>query len=246
MTPRVPFRPGKRRKAASATTAQGSGARTLTSRVETAKGRRSGSTRWLNRQLNDPYVQAAQRQGYRSRAAFKLLEMDERLHLLRPGQRVVDLGAAPGGWTQVAAQRVRAADSGGHVVAVDYRPMAPIPGAIHLEIDMTAEDAPQKISSALNGAAQLVLSDMAPDMIGEAMTDHLRSMALGEAALALAMTILAPGGGFVVKLLQGRDLLPFVVELRRLFASVRQLKPPASRLNSSEVYVVATGLRRPD
>jgi 23S rRNA (uridine2552-2'-O)-methyltransferase len=211
--------------------------------------RSASSTRWLQRQLNDPYVAEAQRLGYRSRAAFKLLQLDERFHLLKPGQRVVDLGAAPGGWTQVAAATVTAGKGGaagkggGRVVALDLLEMAPVPGAVVLHADFLDDAAPPQILAALDGPADLVLSDMAAPATGHAKTDHLRIVGLCEAALAFAETVLAPGGSFVAKVFQGGAEGTLLAALRRAFASVRHAKPPASRAESAETYVVATGFR---
>ncbi len=215
------------------------GSRRLAERVKTAKGRPLSSTRWLGRQLNDPYVAEAKRRGYRSRAAFKLIEMDDKLRLLRPGARVVDLGAAPGGWTQVAAQRVK----GGQVVALDVLEMDPVAGATVLCADFYAPEALAQLRGALGGPADLVLSDMAPPTTGEPDTDHLRIMSLAEVSLAFALEVLKPGGSFVVKLRQGAGEQEFFAGLRRHFATVRRIKPPASRPESSELYVVATGFR---
>lgn len=219
--------------------------RHLAERVRTAKGRSLSSTRWLGRQLNDPYVIEAKRSGYRSRAAFKLIEIDDKLHLLRPGARVVDLGAAPGGWAQVAVQRAK----GGQVVALDVLEMDPVPGAVVLNADFYAADAPDKLRDALGGPADLVLSDMAPPTTGQPDVDHLRIMSLAEAALAFAVEVLKPahgsypGGAFVAKVRQGSGEPEFFAELRKHFAAVRRIKPPASRPESAEVYVVGTGFR---
>jgi len=218
---------------------RGTGSRRLAERVKTAKGRPLSSTRWLGRQLNDPYVAEARRRGYRSRAAFKLIEMDDKLRLLRPGARVVDLGAAPGGWSQVAAQRAK----GGQVVALDVLEMDPVPGATVLRADFYAPEAPALLRAALGGPADLVLSDMAPPTTGQPDVDHLRIMALAEASFAFALEVLKPGGAFVVKLRQGSGEQEFFAGLRRHFAAVRRIKPPASRPESSEVYVVGTGFR---
>ena len=206
--------------------------------VRTAKRRTPASQRWLARQLNDPYVAAAKQQGWRSRAAFKLLELDDRFHLIRRGARVVDLGAAPGGWTQVAVQRGAA-----QVVAVDLLPMDPVPGAIVLQGDFTEPAMPQRLAEALGGKVDLVLSDMAPNTTGHAATDHLRIMALAEAALEFAVEVLAEGGSFVAKVFQGGAERAMLEQLKRRFATVRHAKPPASRKESSELYVVATGFR---
>ena len=214
------------------------GGRGLTTRLKTAKKRTIGSQRWLERQLNDPYVRAAQQQGLRSRAAFKLIELDEKHKLLRPGMRVVDLGAAPGGWTQVVVQK-----GGVRVVALDLLPMDPLPGAIILQGDFQDPAAEQAVLAALDGPADLVLSDMAPNTTGHNATDHLRIIGLAELALDFALKVLAPGGGFVAKVFQGgteKDLLDL---LKARFATVRHVKPPASRKDSAELYVVATGFR---
>jgi 23S rRNA (uridine2552-2'-O)-methyltransferase len=216
------------------------GGRLLASRLRHAKGRRAGSQRWLARQLNDPYVRAAQAQGLRSRAAFKLLELDARFRLLRPGARVVDLGAAPGGWTQVAARQV---GPSGRVVALDLLPMEPVLGATVLQGDFREERTERRVEEALGGPADLVLSDMAPNTTGHAATDHLRIVALAEIALGFALRVLAPGGAFVAKVFQGGAERELLDVLRRNFATVRHAKPPASRKESSELYVVATGFR---
>jgi len=209
-------------------------------RVKTAAKRSVSSARWLERQLNDPYVVEAQRRGLRSRAAFKLIELDDKYRLLRKGMRVLDLGAAPGGWSQIAAERV---GPQGRVLAVDILEMDPLPGVQVMQQDFMAEDAPDKIRAALNGPADLVLSDMAAPTIGHSRTDHLRIMALAEAAYQFASEVLAPGGAFLCKLFQGgatKDLLDL---LKRDFEQVRHVKPPASRADSAEIYVVATGFR---
>jgi 23S rRNA (uridine2552-2'-O)-methyltransferase len=214
--------------------------RSLSARLRSAKGRSAGSQRWLERQLNDPYVQAARAAGWRSRAAFKLIELDERFHLLKPGGRVVDLGAAPGGWTQVAAQRV---GERGRVVALDLLAMDPVAGAVVLQGDFQEKAAEQAVTEALGGQAELVLSDMAPNTTGHGATDHLRIMALAELALDFALGVLAPGGAFVAKVFQGGSEKAFLETLKRRFAQVRHAKPPASRKDSAELYVVATGFR---
>jgi 23S rRNA (uridine2552-2'-O)-methyltransferase len=216
-------------------------------RVRAAGGRSASSQRWLNRQLNDPYVAEAQRLGYRSRAAFKLAQLDARFHLFRPGQRVVDLGAAPGGWTQVAVAATKA-DRGagpgtGRVVALDLLEMTPLAGAQVLCGDFLEAGAPAALVAALGGPADVVLSDMAAATTGHAKTDHLRIVALAEAALAFAEDVLAPGGAFVVKVFQGGAEGALLQRLRRVFTAVRHAKPPASRAESAETYVVATGFR---
>ncbi|WP_022727523.1 RlmE family RNA methyltransferase [Fodinicurvata sediminis] len=221
---------------------RGSGAasRRLHTPVRTAKGRRASSTRWLQRQLNDPYVAEARARGYRSRAAFKILQIDEKVRLFRKGQVVVDLGAAPGGWAQVAVERV---GNGGRVIGIDLLEMDPIPGAELLEMDFMAEEAPQKLRDLLGGGADVVLSDMAPANTGHAQTDHLRIMALAEAALEFAEEVMSPRGSFVAKVLQGGTEKALLERLKLNFERVRHIKPPASRSDSSELYVVAQGFR---
>jgi 23S rRNA (uridine2552-2'-O)-methyltransferase len=212
-----------------------------------AAGRTPSQRRWLERQLNDPYVAEAKRRGYRSRAAFKLEEIDDRLKLLRPGTCVIDLGAAPGGWTQIAVARARSdADTGkvGRVIAVDILPMDAVPGAEILTLDFMADDAPKRIRAALGGEANLVLTDMAPPTTGHAPTDHLRIVALAEAAAEFALEVLAPGGAFVAKVWQGGTERALLDRLKRGFAQVRHMKPPSSRSESAELYVVATGFKK--
>lgn len=220
------------------------GQRQLHTTVKTAHKRTVSSARWLERQLNDPYVAASKREGLRSRAAFKLREIDARYHFLKSGQRVIDLGAAPGGWSQEAAERVKAADGKGQVVAIDYLAFEPIPGVDIIEMDFTAPGAEDLLKSRLRGGrADIVLSDMAAPTVGHAKTDHLRIMGLAEAAAAFAADVLEPGGIFLCKVFQGgteRDLLDM---LKRDFKTVRHVKPPASRAESSELYVLATGFR---
>jgi len=221
-------------------TGKGPGApRGLAVAVRTTRGRSAGSQRWLARQLNDPYVAAAKAQGFRSRAAFKLIELDERFGLIRPAARVVDLGAAPGGWTQVAVQRGAA-----HVVALDLLAMDPLPGATVLHGDFSEPVAVAQVVAALGGKADLVLSDMAPNTTGHTATDHIRIMALAEAALDFAVEVLAEGGAFVAKVFQGGSERDMLTRLKQSFASVRHAKPPASRKESSELYVVAQGFGR--
>ena len=217
---------------------RGESDRRLTQRVRTARSRSPASARWLERQLNDPYVARAKGAGLRSRAAFKLIEIDEKFKLLRPGLGVVDLGAAPGGWTQVAVQKGAA-----RVVAIDLLPIDPIPGATILQGDFLSDDAPDRVRAALGGPADLVLSDMAANTTGHAATDHLRIMGLAEAALDFAVSVLAPGGAFVCKLFQGGGERAFQDVLKQRFAKVRHAKPPASRRDSAETYVVAQGFR---
>jgi 23S rRNA (uridine2552-2'-O)-methyltransferase len=211
--------------------------------VRSTRRRKPSSTRWLSRQLNDPYVAAARRLGYRSRAAFKLIELDQRFRLLRPGQRVVDLGCAPGGWTQVAVARVGSRAGRGIVVGIDLAATAPLPGATVLCGDVRDPATPAAIKEVLGGPADIVLSDMAPAATGHAATDHLRIVALAEDAFALAAQILKPGGAFVAKVFQGGAEGALLVELKRDFAELRHAKPPASRAESAETYVLATGYR---
>ena len=208
-------------------------------RVKTAKGRKTGSTRWLERQLNDPYVKRARAEGYRSRAAYKLLELDERFGFLKGVGRVVDLGIAPGGWTQVVRQKAPRAT----VVGIDLLPTDPIDGATILEMDFMDEKAPDALKDALGGPADLVLSDMAANTVGHPQTDHLRTMGLVEAALDFAGEVLKPGGAFVAKVLAGGADSGLVAELKRRFSTVKHAKPPASRKGSSEWYVVAQGFK---
>lgn len=209
-------------------------------RVKTARGRKLSSTRWLQRQLNDPYVQEAQRQGYRSRSAFKLLDLNERFGLLRPGARVLDLGAAPGGWSQVAAHVV---GSGGVVVAVDIQEIDPLAGVTVLLGDIYDADMPERVQAALGGPADLVMSDMAAPSTGHANTDHLRTMALLDAACDIARGLLRPGGAFVGKVLQGGTEQALLALLKRDFTKVAHAKPAASRKESAEMYLVALGFR---
>jgi len=213
--------------------------RDLHVRVKTAKGRKVGSTRWLERQLNDPYVKRARADGYRSRAAYKLLELDERFGFLKGAKRVIDLGMAPGGWTQVVRQKAPSAT----VVGIDLLPTDPIEGATFLHLDFMDDAAPGLLAEALGGPADLVLSDMAANTVGHPQTDHLRTMALVEAALDFAAGALRPGGAFVAKVLAGGADSELVAELKRRFTTVKHAKPPASRKGSSEWYVVAQGFK---
>jgi len=224
-------------KEAGGAAAGGSG-RTKAISLKTAKGRTTASQRWLSRQLNDPYVQAAQRDGWRSRAAFKLIELDDRFQLIRPRMRVVDLGAAPGGWTQVAVRR-----GAGRVVGVDLLPMDPVAGASLLLGDFTDPEMPARLMEALAGPADLVLSDMAPNTTGHHATDHMRIVALAEQACGFAIATLAPGGSFVAKVFQGGSERHVLEPMKKHFSSVRHAKPPASRKDSSELYVVAKGFK---
>ena len=207
-------------------------------------GNRTPSQRaWLERQLNDPYVARAKREGYRSRAAYKLLEIDDKYRLLKPGGRIVDLGAAPGGWAQVAAARVGRSKGKGRVVGIDLLPIDPLPGTDLLVLDFMAPEAPERLRELLCGEADLVMSDMAANATGHKKTDHLKIMGLAEAAAEFAREVLAPGGAFLAKVLQGGTEGALLTDLKRDFATVRHLKPAASRSDSAELYVLATGFR---
>lgn len=227
----------------------GGGKRDLKVRVKTARGRKTSSQKWLQRQLNDPYVAEARRQGFRSRAAFKLVEIDDKYRLFKAGQCVIDLGAAPGGWSQVAVERTNALGSQsnrptGQVVAIDIAEMEAVAGATVLHLDFMDDRAPDLLKAELDsGHADIVMSDMAAPTTGHTRTDHLRIMGLAEAALEFAREVLRPGGAFLCKVFQGgteRDLLN---ALKRDFSTVRHVKPPASRADSAELYVLATGYR---
>jgi len=217
------------------------GGRDLKVRVRSG-GLTQASRRWLERQLNDPYVARARREGLRSRAAFKLMEIDDKAKLLKPGAKVVDLGAAPGGWSQVAAKRVRAG-SGGRVVAIDLLAMDPLPGVDFLQLDFLDPDAPERLKALLGGPADVVLTDMAANATGHRATDHLKIMGLAEAAAEFAREVLKPGGAFLAKVLQGGTEVELLASLKRDFASVKHVKPAASRSDSAELYVLATGFR---
>jgi 23S rRNA (uridine2552-2'-O)-methyltransferase len=226
----------------------GGGRRQLKVRLKTARQRSASSQRWLERQLNDPYVAAAKHEGYRSRAAFKLIEIDDRHRLLQPGKRVVDLGAAPGGWSQVAAARVRSVEGErrgrGQVVAIDILPMETIAGVDILHLDFMDATAPARLQALLrDGRADVVLSDMAAQGTGHTRTDHLRVMALAEVAIEFACDVLEPGGAFLCKVFQGGTEHELLARLKRTFTSVKHVKPPASRAESAELYVVALGFR---
>ncbi len=211
-------------------------------RVKTARGRTASSTRWLERQLNDPYVKQARAEGYRSRAAYKLIELDDRFGLLKGAHRVVDLGIAPGGWSQVVRKRApRAA-----IVGIDLLPTEPIEGVAILQMDFMADEAPAALAGALGGAPDLVLSDMAANTVGHKQTDHLRTMGLVEAAAHFAVETLAEGGAFVAKVLAGGTDAELLALLKQHFRTVKHAKPPASRKGSSEWYVVAQGFKRRD
>jgi 23S rRNA (uridine2552-2'-O)-methyltransferase len=212
-------------------------------RVHTAKRRTAASTQWLQRQLNDPYVAEAKKRGYRSRAAFKLMQLDDRFRLLKRGARIVDLGCAPGGWTQIAVERTKPAPGKGAVVGIDVLATDAIPGATVITLDFLDPSAPAVLKEALGGTAEIVLSDMAAPTTGHAPTDHLRIVGLAETAYDFAREVLAPGGTFVAKVFQGGAEGTLLAALKRDFAVVRHAKPPASRTDSAEMYVVATGFR---
>jgi 23S rRNA (uridine2552-2'-O)-methyltransferase len=221
----------------------GGGGRDLKIRVKSGRGRTLSSKLWLERQLNDPYVGRAKREGLRSRAAYKLIEIDDRHRLLKSGARVVDLGAAPGGWSQVAGKRVGAADGRGRVVAIDLLDMAPLAGVDFVQLDFLDAATPDKIKARLGGPADVVLSDMAANATGHRKTDHIRIMALAEAAADFARDVLADGGAFLCKVLQGGTEATLLAQLKRDFASVKHVKPSASRADSAELYLLATGFR---
>lgn len=221
-----------------------SGTRALKVRVKTAGKRSLSSKLWLERQLNDPYVSRAKREGYRSRAAFKLIEIDDKARFLKKGARVVDLGAAPGGWSQIAARRVGAPEQG-KVVAIDILDMEPVAGVEFARFDFLDPAAPEKLKDMLGGPADIVLSDMAANATGHARTDHLKIMALVELAVEFAREVLAPGGAFLAKVLQGGTEASLLAQLKQDFAKVQHIKPPASRQDSAELYLLATGFRRP-
>lgn len=212
-------------------------------RVKTARKRSLASTLWLQRQLNDPYIVKAKRDGYRSRAAYKLLEIDERFRLLKPGQRILDLGSAPGGWAQVAATKVGAADGKGRVVGIDLLNIDPIPGVVFAQMDFNDADAPERLKAMLGSAADGVMSDMAANATGHRKTDHLRIVGLAELAAEFACEVLAAGGFFLAKVLQGGAENVLLASLKRDFALVKHVKPAASRADSAELYVLATGFR---
>jgi len=221
----------------------GRGERDLKVRLRTGKGRSLAQRLWLERQLNDPYVARAKREGFRSRAAYKLIEMDDKHRFLKPGGRVVDLGAAPGGWSQIAAKRVGADAGRGRVVAIDVLEMASVAGVEVLHLDFLAAHGPDRLKEKLGGPADVVLSDMAANATGHRKTDHLKIMALAEAATMFAREVLEPGGTFLCKVLQGGTEGALLADLKRDFATVRHVKPAASRADSAELYVLAMGFR---
>ena len=212
-------------------------------RVKKGGNRTPSSRAWLERQLNDPFVVKAKREGYRSRAAYKLLEIDDRHKLFKAGGRVVDLGAAPGGWSQIAAVRVGRAAGRGKVVAIDVLPIEPIAGVDVMQLDFLASEAPEMLLSQLGSEADVVMSDMAANATGHRKTDHLKIMGLAEAGAEFARSILAPGGSFLAKVLQGGTEIELLNDLRRDFSLVKHLKPAASRPDSAELYVLAMGFR---
>ncbi|MFL9826551.1 RlmE family RNA methyltransferase [Rhodoplanes sp. SY1] len=218
--------------------------RPLKVQVKKKKSRTLAQKLWLDRQLNDPYVARAKREGFRSRAAYKLIELDDRFKLFRPGGRVVDLGAAPGGWSQVAAKRVGAESGKGRVVGIDILDMPPIVGVDLLHLDFLADTAPAKLKALLGGPADVVLSDMAANATGHRQTDHLKIMALAEAAALFAREVLSPGGSFLCKVLRGGTEGDLLADLKRDFAKVKHVKPAASRADSAELYVLAMGFRQ--
>lgn len=222
---------------------KGSGERELKTRVKSGKGRTLSSKLWLERQLNDPYVARAKREGYRSRAVYKLIEIDDKYRFLKPGGRVVDLGAAPGGWSQIAAKRVGVTEGKGKVIAIDILDMDPVPGVDFLKLDFLDPSAPDVLKGMLGGKADVVLSDMAANATGHRKTDHLKIVALVEAAAEFAGEVLAPKGTFLAKVIQGGTEGDLLAMLKRSFTSVKHVKPSASRADSAELYMLATGFR---
>ncbi len=217
-----------------------SGSRMVSTHVKTARGRTTSSVRWLQRQLNDPYVQKAQKEGYRSRAAFKLLELHERFHLIKPGDAVVDLGCAPGGWLQVAAE---IAGGKANIIGIDLKEIEQVAGTHSFVLDFNDDAAPEILKQALGGKANLVMSDMAANATGHAATDHIRIMSLCELAYDFAREVLAPGGHFICKVLKGGTEGAMLASMKRDFDTVKHAKPKASRDDSAESYVVALGFR---
>ena len=237
---------GGRGAAGGKSSGRGLPGRNMRVRVKTARGRTSSSTRWLDRQLNDPYVHEARKQGLRSRAAFKIAQLDDQYKLFRRGQKVVDIGAAPGGWTQIAVERVAPDESGGVVIAVDIQEMEPVGGATTMVLDINDPTAPALLMGALGGQADVILSDMAAPVTGHKSTDHLRTMALCEEAHAFACDALVAGGTLVMKAFAGGAHGELMTAINRNFDKVRTVKPDASRPESPETYIVATGFRRPE
>lgn len=231
---------GRRRRRSGPVTKGGDAraAKQFRTRVKTARGRKLSSTRWLDRQLNDPYVKKAQMEGYRSRAAYKLIELDEKFKFLRPGQRIVDLGSAPGGWVQVALKQ-----GATEVIGIDLLEMDPIEGAVLLQKDFTEDDAPDLVKAEMGGPADLVISDLAPWTTGHKTTDHLRIVGLVEMAAQFAFETLKPGGSFVAKVFQGGTSGELLDQMKGRFAKVRHFKPPSSRSGSPETFLIATGFK---
>ncbi len=219
------------------------GQRQMVTRVKTAQGRSKSSVRWLQRQLNDPYVALSKKEGYRSRAAYKLIELDEKFNLLKPGKSVLDLGAAPGGWTQIAVAKTKSPEDAPRVVGIDLLPIAPIAGATLMQLDFMADHAPDAIRALIPGGVDVVLSDMAPNTTGHGATDHIRIIALLEAAYPFAIEVLKPGGAWVAKVFQGGAEKDLLKQMKADFEVVKHAKPKASRADSSEMYVVATGFK---
>lgn len=217
--------------------------REMAVRLKTARKRTTSQQKWLQRQLNDPYVAKAKAAGYKSRAAFKLLEIDDKYHLLKPGQRIVDLGAAPGGWCQVAAERIGSTEQDVRIVGIDLLEIDPLPGVKFIQMDFTLPEADAVLKEMLGGPADGVISDMAANTTGHKKTDHLKIIGLAEMAVAFACEVLSPGGFFLCKLFQGGETGQLITDLKRDFATVRHVKPQASRADSSELYVLATGFR---
>jgi 23S rRNA (uridine2552-2'-O)-methyltransferase len=218
-------------------------ARVLKTRIKKKSGLKESSRRWLERHMNDPYVQRSKADGYRSRAAYKLIEIDERYNLLKPGMRVIDLGAAPGGWCQVAAARTGSTEADPRVVGIDYLEMDPVPGAPVLLMDFLDDDAPARLAEALGGEPDIVLSDMAAPTTGHRRTDHIRTMHLCEVAADFAISVLRPGGHFLAKTFQGGTEAALLTRLKQNFRSVHHVKPPASREESAELYLLAKDFR---
>lgn len=212
-------------------------------KLKPSRNRTSSSRQWLLRQINDPYVSRAKSEGYRSRAAYKLAEIDDKARFLKRGARVVDLGAAPGGWSQIAAERIGAKQGKGKIVAIDLLDIEAIPGVEFMQLDFLDESAPEKLKAMLGGPADIVLSDMAGNTTGHRQTDHLKIIALVELAAEFAREVLSPGGTFLAKVIQGGTEHSLLAALKRDFASVKHIKPPASRADSAELYVLATGFR---
>lgn len=218
--------------------------RPLKTHLKKVRGRTASSSKWLQRQLNDPYVAEAHRRGYRGRAAFKIIQLDDQFHFFKPGKRVVDLGCAPGGWSQVAVQKVKSTPENPLVVGMDLLPADPIPGALLVQMDFTSDEAPKKLRDILGGRqADIVMSDMAANTTGIHSIDHLRIMGLLEMAYDFAVQVLTPGGVFIAKIFQGGTEHQFLAQMKRDFTTVKHAKPDASRKDSSEFYVIATGFK---